>query len=105
MLPLELRLDEFVEFLADHSDEVVGYAGISFFHNPLAEWLTQKYRFLVAVDVDSYSRLSSPSAHPLPRWGRLLASSLERCSPVPLTGEMVFSILSSIEVGALLPRF
>jgi hypothetical protein len=105
VLPSELSLDAFVEFLADHANDVVGYSGISFFHNPLAEWLTMSCRCLVAVDTDQYSRVASDRCYPLPCWARRLACWLDACTyGLPLTGEMVFSALSSIEVGAPLPR-
>jgi hypothetical protein len=104
VLPSELSLDEFVQFLIDHSDEVVGYSGISFFHNPLAEWLSQRCRALVAVDTYSYGCVSSPYGYPLPRWGRLLVSWMERCTPAPLTGETVFLALSQVEAGLQLQR-
>ena len=105
MLPSELCIDEFLQFLADHCDEVVGYSGISFFHNPLAEWLTQKCRALVAVDTSSYGCVSAPYSYPLPRWGTQLVFWMERCTPAPLTGETVFLALSQVEVGLRLQRF
>jgi len=105
VLPLELQLDDFVQFLVDHSHEVVGHSGLSFFHNPLAEWLAASCSCLVAVDGDHYGRVSSSRSYPLPGWARRLISWLDTCTcGVPLTGEMVFSALSSIEVGAPLPR-
>ena len=105
-MPLELRLDDFVQFLADHDSEVVGYSGLSFFHNPLAEWLAERYGCLVAVDNDQYSRVSSSRCFPLPRWAVVLVSWLDTCTcGVPLTGEMMFSALSQIESGVRLQRF
>ena len=105
MLPVELRLDDFIAFLADHSNEVVGYSGLSFFHNPLAEWLAASCGCLVAVDTDLYGRVASGRCYPLPGWARRLASWLDACTcGVPLTGEMVFFAMSSIEVRAPLPR-
>jgi hypothetical protein len=104
VLPSELCLDDFVQFLADHSHDIVGYSGISFFHNPLAEWLIASCGCLVAVDNDHYGRVSSPRRFPLPRWGRLLISWFESSTRVPLTGEMVFLALSQIEAGSRLPR-
>ena len=105
MLPLELCLDDFVQFLVDHAFEVVGYSGLSFFHNPLAEWLAASCSCLVAVDGDHYGRVSSGCCYTLPAWARRLISWLDICScGVPLTGEMVFTALSSIEVGLPLPR-
>jgi hypothetical protein len=105
VLPLELSLDDFVQFLVDHASDVVGFSGLSFFHNPLAEWLAASCGCLVSVDTDQYGHVSSGRSYPLPGWARRLASWLDACTyGVPLTGEMVFSALSSIEVGAPLPR-
>jgi hypothetical protein len=105
MPPSELCLDSFLQFLADRSVEVVGYSGLSFFRNPLAEWLSQSCGCLVVVDTDAYSSVSSSCSRPLPCWARRLVAWLELCSPAPLTGEMVFSALASIEAGVSLPRF
>lgn len=93
----ELCLDEFLEFLADRASDVVGYSGPSFFRNPVAEWLAVKFGGLVAVDVDGYVFGASHRQYALPRWGRLLVSSLERFSPASVTGEMVFLHLSQLE--------
>ncbi len=105
MLPSELRLDEFVQFLADHAYDVVGSSGPSFFHHPLAEWLAVSCGCLVQVDSDGYSRVSSHCFFPLPRWARLLVLWTERCTPAPLTGEMVFFALAQIEAGLRLRCF
>jgi hypothetical protein len=100
----DVSLDGFVQFLVDRSTQIVGYSGVSFFRNPLAEWLTSLYGCLVAVDTDTYCFVSSSCLRSLPCWARRLMAWLEACTPVPLTGEMVFSVLADIEVGALLPR-
>jgi hypothetical protein len=101
----DVSLDAFLQFLADRSMHVVGYSGMSFFQNPLAQWLSQSCGCLVSVDTSSYSALSSCCSWPLPRWARCLSSWLETCTPMPLTGEMVFAFLAHIEVGVQLPRF
>ena len=105
MPPPELCLDSFLQFLADRPFEVVGYSGVSFFRNPLAEWLSLSCGCLVAVDTDSYSYVFSSCSRPLPCWARRLVAWLEACSPAPLTGEMVFTTLAQLEAGARLPRF
>jgi hypothetical protein len=105
VLPLELCSDDFLQFLVDRSDQVVGVSGFSFFHNPLAEWLAVSCSCLVAVDHNHNGRVSSSRCYPLPGWARRLVSWLDTCtSGVPLTGEMVFSALSLVEIGDPLPR-
>jgi hypothetical protein len=105
MPTFDLSLDGFVQFLADRSAQTVGFSGVSFFRNPLAEWLSLSCGCLVAVDTDTYCFVSSSHPRSLPCWARRLMMWLEVCSPAPLTGEMVFSALAHIETGAPLPRF
>lgn len=101
MLHSEVCLDAFVQFLVEHADDVVGHSGLTFFRNPLAEWLTASCGCLVVVDGTTYSQLSSCQSFVLPRWGRLLVSWMERCPSAPLTGETVFRMLAHIEEGSL----
>jgi hypothetical protein len=104
-VPPDVNLDGFLQFVADRSGEVVGFSGVSFFRNPLAEWLSWLSGCLVAVDTDTYCFVSSSCPRSLPCWARRLNAWLEACSPAPLTGEMVFSALAALEAGARLPRF
>lgn len=95
---VEIDQEAFCAWLCAREDEMVGHPG-TFFHSPLAEWLSEMTGQVYGVDGKVYGRASteSHSWRPLPRWAEVFTSWVESCSTRTVTGLEAFAVLARVE--------
>jgi hypothetical protein len=102
---LDMGMEAFAEWLANHEQEVVGYTG-RIFDSPLARWLSDRAGRLYGIDEGRYGWALVDDCYwrPLPRWAQLFSHWLE-ASPVPeqVTGRQAFSHLAMVELALSRP--
>ena len=94
----DLSLDEFCTWLCAHEHEIVGHP-TSFYHSPLARWLSESFGHVYGVDGAWFGRAFQEARCwcLLPRWAVLFASWLERVSSLPVTGLEALDVLARVE--------
>ncbi len=99
-----VSLEAFCAWLCAHEHEVVGRSG-TWFHGPLAHWLSDLLGGVYGVDGPSYGR-ACWDAHwwlPLPRWAVLFSTWQDARDGRPVLGHEAFALLARVE-KVLSPR-
>jgi hypothetical protein len=97
-------LDAFITWLCRSENEVVGYLG-TWFHSPLARYLSEVTGHVCGVDGKRYGRALNDYRRwlLLPRWAELFTVLVESSPYRPVTGYETLLILAQIEL-ALVPK-
>ena len=104
MNPGDVCLDAFCAWLCLHEQDLVGHP-FSFYHSPLARWLSECAGYVVGVDSPWFGRALYECQfwRLLPRWAVVFASCLECASKLSVTGLEALEVLARVEL-ALSPR-
>ena len=96
----DVWLDEFCAWLCLHEHDIVGLPS-SFYHSPLARWLSECAGYVVGVDGSWFGRALDESQfwRLLPRWAVAFASCLECASYLPVTGLEALEVLARVELA------
>jgi hypothetical protein len=99
-----VSLEAFCAWLCTHEHEIVGRSG-TWFHGPLAHWLSDLLGGVYGVDGPLYGRASWDAYWwlPLPRWAVLFTTWLDAREGRPVLGREAFVLLAQVE-KALSPR-
>lgn len=75
MVTVELSLEEFFTWLCARENEIVGQPS-SFYHSPLARWLSERFGYSCGVDGEWFGRACQEARcwRLLPRWAVLFNS-------------------------------
>jgi hypothetical protein len=95
-----VSLEAFCAWLCAHEHEVVGRSG-TWFHGPLAHWLSDLLGGVYGVDGPYYGR-ACWDAHwwlPLPRWAVLFTTWQDVHDGCPVLGHEAFALLAQVEVA------
>ena len=93
-----ISLEDFCAWLCAHEHEVVGRSG-TWFHSPLACWLSDLLGGVYGVDGPYYGR-ACWDAHwwlPLPHWAVLFTTWLDARDGRPVLGHEAFALLALVE--------
>ena len=94
-----LDMDTFVTWLCDHEAEGVGQPG-TWFHCPLAQWLSCLAGQVYGVEGSTYGRASVPTTqwNYLPRWAQLFGARLDQMAFRSITGYDALLVLADVEL-------
>jgi hypothetical protein len=83
-----------------HEQDIVGDPS-SFYHSPLALWLSERAGNVVGVDGAWFGRALDACQfwRLLPRWAVVFASYLECASSLPVTGLEALDVLARVELA------
>jgi hypothetical protein len=96
---MDLNIDAFASWLCSHERDIVGTPG-TWFHSPLALWLSEVIGQVYGVDSRWYGRASTEYTQwaYLPQWAQFFLARIESRYPFrAITGEMAFAALAEVE--------
>src|SRR5947209_15959518 len=96
---MEISQEAFCAWLCQREHEQVGRPG-SYFHSPLALWLSEVGGHVYGVDERAYGRASweYESWLPLPQWAQVFTACSERFLTAAMRGQEAFTLLAQVEL-------
>ena len=96
---MDISQEAFCAWLCQHEHEVVGRPG-TYFHSPLALWLSEVCGHVYGVDDKVYGRASweYESWFPLPQWAQVFTARSERFLTQVMRGQEAFALLAHVEL-------
>ena len=100
-MSLNIEMDVFCSWLCQHERDVVGHPG-TWFHSPLACWLSEMTGHTYGVEGRLYGRALYDTRYwlLLPRWAAVFTSWVEVFASRPITGAEALEVLARVELAS-----